>query len=77
MEVWSSDDGISGISFTYSGGTSKTYGNQGNDKSNILKLAEGVLVTSARLWGNGKGEHLGHVYIKTGKQEFDVGMPKP
>ncbi|KAL8792380.1 MAG: hypothetical protein Q9195_004993 [Heterodermia aff. obscurata] len=77
LEVWSDDGGIFGIQLTFSSGTSVTYGNQGNGRTDNLNLAAGELVESARLWGNGKGQHLGHIYIKTDKQEFDVGMPKP
>ena len=77
LEVWSDHKGIFGIQLTFSSGRTVPYGNQGNDKSDNLKIAPGELVQSARLWGNGKGQHLGHIYIKTDKQEFDVGMPKP
>lgn len=77
LEVWSDDKGIFGIALTFSSGTSVTYGNQGNGRTDNLNLVPGELVQSARLWGNGKGQHLGHIYIKTDKQEFDVGMPKP
>ena len=77
LEVWSDDKGIFGITLTFSGGTVVTRGNQGNGKSDTLKIAAGELVRSTRLWGNGKGQHLGHIYIITDKQEFDVGMPKP
>ena len=77
LEVWSDNKGIFGIALTFSSGASVTYGNQGNGRTDNLNLAAGELVQSARLWGNGKGQHLGHIYIKTDKQEFDVGMPKP
>ena len=77
LEVWSDDKGIFGVALTFSSGTSVTYGNQGNGRTDNLNIAPGELVQSARLWGNGKGQHLGHIYIKTDKQEFDVGMPKP
>lgn len=77
LEVWSDDRGIRGISFTFSSGKTVMQGEQGQGKSDTMKLKTGELVSSARLWGNGKGEHLGHIYLKTDKQEFDVGMPKP
>ena len=77
LEVWSGNKGIFGIQLTFSSGNNSMYGHQGDEKSESLKLEPGELVQSARLWGNGKGQHLGHIYIKTDKHEFDVGMPKP
>ena len=77
VEVWSSKKGITGISITYSSGKSVMHGDQGKDQSQTMTLGTGELVSSARLWGNGRGQHLGHIYIKTNKQEFDAGMPKP
>ena len=77
LEVWSSKKGITGVLVTYSSGKSFMHGDQGKDQPQTMTLGTGELVSSARLWGNGRGQHLGHIYIKTNKQEFDVGMEKP
>ena len=77
LEVWSSKKGITGVSVTYSSGKSVMHGDQGSDEPQTMTLEAGELVSSARLWGNGRGQHLGHIYIKTNKQEFEAGMKKP
>lgn len=77
LEVWSSKKGITGVMITYSSGKSVMHGDQGKDNPQTMTLGTGELVSSARLWGNGKGQHLGHIYIKTNKQEFEAGMRKP
>ena len=76
LEVWSDSDGITGILFTYSGGEADMQGYQ-TGSSQSLTLAPGELVINAALWGDGTGDHLGHIYLKTDKQDFDVGMSKP
>ena len=75
LEVWSDDKGIYGILFTYSTGETALHGSQ-SGTSQSLTLASGEIITTATLWGNGKGQRLGHMYIKTDKQEFDTGMEK-
>ena len=75
LEVWSDKKGITGILFTYSSNDTAMQGYQtGNSQS--MTLAPGELVTTATLWGDGVGTHLGHIYLKTDKQEFDTGMDK-
>ena len=58
-----------------SGVTSEIYGQEDTLKypSTILKLGPGELITDAILYGNGKGEWLGHIHIETAKQTFDAG----
>ena len=79
VSVWSDDDGIRGIQFSFSGGSSPSMqGEQGQGSAQNLNLKAGELISTARLWGNGKAQHLGHIYLKTSHgQEFDVGMKKP
>ena len=78
VSVWSDKKGIRGIQFTFSGGSSSMQGEQGEGSAQNLNLKAGELISTARLWGNGRGQHLGHIYLKTsGGQEFDVGMKKP
>ena len=74
LQVWYDSSGIRGILFTLTKGKSKMHGNGGSGESKTITFAPGELVSYAKLWGNGKGEHLGHIYLKTDKQEFDVGM---
>ena len=38
-----------------------------------MTLASGELIKNAILYGNGKGEWLGHIHIETTKQTFDAG----
>ena len=75
LEVWSDNKGIYGILFTYSTGETALHGSQ-DGTSQSLTMAAGEIISTATLWGNGKGQNLGHMYIKTDKQEFDTGMPK-
>ncbi|KAL8758690.1 MAG: hypothetical protein Q9184_003847 [Pyrenodesmia sp. 2 TL-2023] len=77
LEVWSDGTGIRGILFTYSRGQAMMHGIKFGDTNKAIKFDPGEKVRAATLWGNGKGQHLGHIYLKTDKQEFDVGMNKP
>ncbi|KAL9637396.1 MAG: hypothetical protein Q9164_002216 [Protoblastenia rupestris] len=78
VSVWSDKKGIRGIQFTFSSGHASMQGEQGQGSAQNFDIEAGELITSARLWGNGKGQHLGHIYLKTSKgKEFDVGMEKP
>ena len=63
------------IVYSASGVTSQIYGQEDTSKypSTILKLGPGELITSAILYGNGKGEWLGHIHIETAKQTFEAG----
>jgi len=38
-----------------------------NGQSQSMKIAPGELVQMASLWGDGKGNYLGHIYLKTDK----------
>ncbi|KAL8659876.1 MAG: hypothetical protein Q9202_006921 [Teloschistes flavicans] len=75
LEVWFDKKGVKGILFTYSGGQVSMRGSQIGDNK-AIKFAPGEQVLAATLWGDGKGRRLGHIYLKTDKQEFDVGMEK-
>jgi len=77
LEVWSDGGGIRGILFTYSGGDAIMHGIQFGHSPQSITFAPGEKVLAATLWGNGRAEVLGHIYLKTDKQEFDVGMEKP
>ncbi|KAI4240380.1 MAG: hypothetical protein LQ352_007652 [Teloschistes flavicans] len=77
LEVWSDQNGIRGILITYSGGQAIMHGSQTGDTNKAITLAPGERVLAAALWGDGQGRKLGHIYLKTDKQEFDVGMGKP
>ncbi len=73
LEVWSDDSGINGILFTYSLGDNEMHGHQ-SGTSQSLTLAPGELITTATLYGDGKGDHLGHIFLQTDKQQkLDVG----
>ena len=73
LEVWSDDTGINGILFTYSLGDNEMHGHQ-SGSSSTLNLAQGELITTATLYGDGKGNHLGHIFLQTDKgQKLDVG----
>jgi hypothetical protein len=77
LEVWSdNDNGIRGILFTWSGGQGMMHGTQNGDSKSIT-FAPGEKVQAATLWGDGTAKQLGHIYLKTDKQEFDVGKDKP
>ncbi|KAL8630092.1 hypothetical protein Q9189_004228 [Teloschistes chrysophthalmus] len=58
-------------------GHASMQGSQTGDTSQEIKFTpeERVLVTT--LWHDGKFRKLGHIYLKTDRQEFDVGMKKP
>ena len=75
LEVWSDKKGITGILFTYSSNDTMMHGYQQGDSKSIT-LAPGERVTTATLWGNGDAKNLGHIYLKSDKQEFDTGMDK-
>ena len=58
-----------------SGVSSQIYGQEDTSKypSATFTLAPGELIKNAILYGNGKGEWLGHIHIETPKQTFDAG----
>ena len=58
-----------------SGVNSKIYGQEDTSKypSASFNLAPGELIKNAILYGNGKGEWLGHIHLETTKQTFDAG----
>ena len=58
-----------------SGKTSQIYGQEDTSRfpSSTLNLVPGELIKNAILYGNGKGEWLGHIHIETSKQTFDAG----
>ena len=58
-----------------SGKTSQIYGQEDTSRfpSQTLTLAPGELIKNTELYGNGKGEWLGHIHIETTKQTFDAG----
>ncbi|KAI4148225.1 MAG: hypothetical protein L6R39_002852 [Caloplaca ligustica] len=76
LDVWSDGTGIKGILFTYSGGQAMMHGAKVGDNKKNIKFAAGEKVVSATLWGDGQGRYLGHIYLKTDKQEFDIGKGK-
>ncbi len=52
------------------------HGTQNGDSKSIT-FAPGEKVQAATLWGDGTGKQLGHIYLKTDKQQLDVGKGKP
>jgi len=77
LDVWSDDSGVKGISFTWSGGHAVMHGTQPG-KAQSITFAPGEKVLEARLWGDGTAKQLGHIYLKTDKQQvFDAGKPPP
>lgn len=77
LDVWSDDGGVQGIAFHWSGGQAMTHGTQPGSIQSIT-FAAGEKITEARLWGDGTGVRLGHIFLKTDKgQVFDVGKSKP
>lgn len=77
LDVWWNDGGIQGISFDWSSGKAVMHGTQPNQaQTQSIKFAPGERVQEARLWGDGTGVRLGHIYLKTDRQTFDVGKDK-
>lgn len=81
LEVWrtgdKNGDHVAGIQFIYATGIrSDTFGRQDTSRfpSQTLSLQPDELITSAILYGNGKGAYLGHIHIETNKgTQFDAG----
>ncbi|KAI4201697.1 MAG: hypothetical protein LQ350_003051 [Teloschistes chrysophthalmus] len=53
------------------------HGSPTGDTNKAIKFDLKERVLAATLWGDGRGRKLGHIYLKTDQQEFDVGMKKP
>ena len=63
------------ITHSASGVTSKIYGQEDTSKypSASFTLNPGELIKNAILYGNGKGEWLGHIHLETATKTFDAG----
>ena len=74
LGVWSNDKGLEGLKVTYSDDSvSKVHGSTKGD-FNEITIAPKETVTSAVLWGNGKGTRSGHITLHTSAdQTFDHG----
>ncbi|KAF2875082.1 hypothetical protein BDV95DRAFT_486699 [Massariosphaeria phaeospora] len=76
IEVWGSEFGVLGAQFYYSDGSnSPQFGKGGGDKHAKLMWDPSVdSISQLKSWGNGRGQHLGRLQIRTKKgQELDVG----
>jgi hypothetical protein len=76
LEVWANKKGVMGIQFYYSDGSSSPlYGKIDGDRTKRLDWDPAVdTITQVRSWGNGRGQFLGRVEIKTAKGgHLDVG----
>ncbi|KAF2715525.1 hypothetical protein K504DRAFT_529686 [Pleomassaria siparia CBS 279.74] len=76
VEVWSNDHNVRAVQFYYSDGTnSPQWGKIDGNKHARLDWDPSVDgISQIKSWGNGKGQYLGRVYIRTVKgAELDVG----
>lgn len=75
IEAWATDGGVEGIQFYYSDGKpSKLYGTIKGDGKRVDWDPSVDSVTQVRSWGNGRGQHLGRIELKTTKgAHLDVG----
>jgi hypothetical protein len=76
IEVWANKGGVQAVQFYYSDGTnSDAFGKLTDDKHARLDWDPSVDgISQIKTWGNGKGEYLGRVYVRTKKgAELDVG----
>lgn len=76
VEVWANKGGVRAIQFYYSDGTnSGQFGKIDGDRHGRLDWDPAVDgISQVKSWGNGRGQHLGRVQIRTKKgAELDVG----
>ena len=79
LEVWQHGDDsvVAGVRFTYAtGDLSQIYGHEdtSSNPSQSINLGAGETWTAAELFGNGKGQYLGHIHLETsGGKSFDAG----
>jgi hypothetical protein len=76
VEVWANNKAVQAVQMYYSDGTnSDVFGKINGDKHDILKwdpATDGI--SQIRTWGNGRGQYLGRVNIRTkAGKELDVG----
>jgi hypothetical protein len=76
VEAWANKKGVQGFQLYYSDGSnSRLYGTIDGDRTQRLDWDPSVdTITQVRTWGNGRGQFLGRIEIKTAKGgHFDVG----
>ncbi|KAF2111880.1 hypothetical protein BDV96DRAFT_179717 [Lophiotrema nucula] len=76
VEVWGDGKGVRALQFYYSDGTqSDLIGKIDGDKHGRMDWDPSVAqISQIKTWGNGKGQNLGRVYIRTtAGNELDVG----
>lgn len=76
VEAWANDKGVRAIQFYYSDGSnSNLYGKIDGDRHAKMEWDPAVdTIDQVRTWGNGRGENLGRVQIRTTQgKELDVG----
>jgi hypothetical protein len=70
IEAWASKRGVEGIQFYYSDGKpSKLYGTIVGQGKSVHWDPSVDTITQLRSWGNGRGQHLGRLEVKTAKGE--------